>query len=96
MIDRLWAQWQLVSSQNALSFEGGSVPARETYASYQTYPNGGPPFLDVGLTHLDTFYRDSPLVTQPGSVLPSDGLWTNVTVFDLMNTKSKVLCYTYE
>ena len=48
MIDRLWAQWQLAAPQNALSFVGGSVPARETYAIYQTFPNGGPPFLHVG------------------------------------------------
>ena len=50
MIDRLWAQWQLMAPQNALSFTGGSVPARETYAIYQTFPNGGPPFLNVGET----------------------------------------------
>ena len=47
MIDRLWAQWQLVAPQNAVSFMGGSVPARETFAIYQTFPNGGPPFLNV-------------------------------------------------
>jgi len=78
MIDRLWAQWQLVAPQNALSFTGGSVPARETYAIYQTFPNGGPPFLNFE------------------SVLPSDGLWENVTAFDVMDTRNEILCYTYE
>ena len=50
MIDRLWAGWQLAAQQNALSFSGGSVQARETFAIYQAFPNGGPPFLDVSRT----------------------------------------------
>jgi len=37
MVDKLWAQWQLAAPQNALSFTGGSVRARETYAMYQTF-----------------------------------------------------------
>ena len=32
---------------NAASFMGGSVPARETFAIYRAFPNGGPPFLNV-------------------------------------------------
>ena len=50
MVDRLWAQWQLAAPENTFSFTGGSVRARETYATYQTFPNGGPPFLNVGKT----------------------------------------------
>ena len=56
MIDRLWAQWQLLAPQNALSFTGGSVPARETFAIYTTFPNGGPPFLHVGGIRLCVSY----------------------------------------
>jgi tyrosinase len=95
MIDRLWAQWQLLAPQNALSFTGGSIPARETYAIYQTFPNGGPPFLHVSRA-LPGASHHSPLAIQFESVLPSDGLWENVTVFDMMDTRNELLCYTYE
>jgi tyrosinase len=57
MIDRLWSGWQLVAPQNALSFTGGSVQARETFAIYRTFPNGGPPFLHVSQTHRNDSYR---------------------------------------
>jgi len=57
MIDRLWAGWQLAAQQNALSFTGGSVQARQTFAIYQTFPNGGPPFLNVSPPYLKSSQR---------------------------------------
>ena len=47
-------------------------------------------------SYSDVPYRYLPSVLQFESVLPSDGMWENVTVFDVMDTRNEVLCYTYE
>jgi len=96
MVDRLWAQWQLATPRNALSFAGGSVQARDTYANYQKFPTGAPPFLHVSPGCSGTFYHYLSLVMQFESVLPGDGLWADVRVFSVLDTRNKALCYTYE
>jgi tyrosinase len=47
MIDKLWYDWQGRDPDNANSFFGGSVPSVASWAAYEQYPNGSPPFLDV-------------------------------------------------
>jgi len=68
MVDRLWAQWQLLAPQNALAFAGGSVQARDTFKNYQRYPNGGPPFLNVSPSRPSISYHYSLPTAAPNSV----------------------------
>lgn len=78
MIDKVWYDWQHRNPENAKSFFGGSVQALESLDSYNQYPNGGPPFLNLS------------------STMPADGLFSEVTIGDVMNTTSGILCYIYE
>ncbi len=62
MVDKVWFDWQHRHPMNANSFFGGSVQALQSLQTYQQYPNGGPPFLDVSTSlffvkniHLDLF-----------------------------------------
>ncbi|KAH8994114.1 Di-copper centre-containing protein [Lactarius hatsudake] len=47
MIDKLWYDWQHRSQTNAESFFGGSVEALQSVESYNKYPTGAPPFLNL-------------------------------------------------
>jgi tyrosinase len=47
MVDKVWYDWQHRNPENAKSYFGGSVQALDSVASYNQYPNGGPPFLNV-------------------------------------------------
>jgi hypothetical protein len=47
MVDKVWYDWQHRNPENAKSYFGGSVQALDSVASYDQYPNGGPPFLNV-------------------------------------------------
>ena len=47
MVDKVWYDWQHRNPENAKSYFGGSVEALENFTTYDQYPNGGPPFLDV-------------------------------------------------
>ncbi|KAH8976448.1 Di-copper centre-containing protein [Lactarius deliciosus] len=77
-IDKVWYDWQHRNPESAKSFFGGSVQALQSLDSYNQYPNGGPPFLNVS------------------SMMPADGLFSEVTIGDVMNTTSGILCYIYE
>jgi tyrosinase len=50
MIDKLWYDWQHRNPRNAKSFFGGSVEALESLESYEQYPNGAPPYLNLSST----------------------------------------------
>lgn len=50
MIDKVWFDWQHRHPMNANSFYGGSVQALQSLQTYQQYPNGGPPFLNVSIS----------------------------------------------
>ena len=47
MIDKLWYDWQHRNQRNAKSFFGGAVEALQSLESYDQYPNGAPPYLNV-------------------------------------------------
>jgi hypothetical protein len=47
MIDKLWHDWQHKHKSNFWSFHGGSVGSRRSASTYEEYPNGAPPFLNV-------------------------------------------------
>ena len=47
MVDKVWYDWQQRDPENAKSYFGGSVQALENLTTYDQYPNGGPPFLNV-------------------------------------------------
>ena len=47
MVDKVWYDWQHRNLENAKSYFGGSVQALENFTTYDQYPNGGPPFLNV-------------------------------------------------
>ncbi|KAH8994117.1 Di-copper centre-containing protein [Lactarius hatsudake] len=78
MVDKVWYDWQHRNPESAKSFFGGSVQALESLDSYNQYPNGAPPFLNLS------------------STMPADGLFSEVTIGDVMNTTSGILCYIYE
>ncbi|KAH9011802.1 Di-copper centre-containing protein [Lactarius pseudohatsudake] len=47
MIDKIWYDWQHRNQTNAESFFGGSVEALQSLESYNEYPTGAPPFLNL-------------------------------------------------
>jgi len=49
MVDKLWDDWQRVRPENFWSFHGGSIGAHSAPGIYAQFPNGGPPFLDLGV-----------------------------------------------
>ena len=57
MVDKVWYDWQHRNPENANSYFGGSVQAAQSIASYNQYPNGGPPYLSVSAFHFRS--RDS-------------------------------------
>ncbi|KAI9436424.1 Di-copper centre-containing protein [Lactarius indigo] len=78
MVDKVWYDWQHRNPENAKSFFGGSVQALQSLDTYNQFPNGGPPFLNLS------------------STMPADGLFSEVTIGDVMNTTDGILCYVYE
>ncbi|KAI9436651.1 hypothetical protein H4582DRAFT_1962308 [Lactarius indigo] len=52
MIDKLWYDWQHRNQTNAESFFGGSVQALQSVESYNKYPTGAPPFLNLSSVML--------------------------------------------
>ena len=47
MVDKIWYDWQNRDPKNAKSFFGGSIQYLDSVASYNQYPNGAPPLLNV-------------------------------------------------
>jgi tyrosinase len=47
MVDKVWYDWQNRDPINFNSFYGGSVEYIDSLATFNEYPNGGPPYLGV-------------------------------------------------
>ena len=100
MIDKVWYDWQNAHPENFWSFAGGSVSFLIQPDLSETFPTGGPPFLNVseGLT-----LPAPPLCCgrlkcdkQFNSPIATDGILQNATIFQVMDTKDERLCYVYE
>ncbi|KAK0204725.1 hypothetical protein DFS33DRAFT_1382625 [Desarmillaria ectypa] len=80
MIDKLYWEWQNKDPSNLYAFEGGSVQSISTWAEYVQYPNGAAPWLNLN------------------STIPGDGMWDaeNITIWDVIDIQSGILCYDYE
>ncbi|KAF8259519.1 Di-copper centre-containing protein [Lactarius quietus] len=78
MVDKVWYDWQHRNLVNAKSYFGGSIPSLQSIESYEQYPNGAPPLLNLS------------------STMPADGMFPEVTIGDVMDTTSGILCYVYE
>ena len=48
MIDKLWNDWQHMHAANFWSYTGGLTALVKNFIADETYPNGAPPFLNVG------------------------------------------------
>lgn len=52
MVDKIWSDWQNRYPENFWSFQGGSLQAISNVSEALEYPNGGPPWLNVGHLHI--------------------------------------------
>jgi len=78
---------------NKYSFGGGTVSVFGT-PDWGTYPTGEQPYANVsGLSTTDPASSDS--FAQLSTIIPGDGLWENITIWDMMDTQAGPLCYTY-
>ena len=50
MIDKLWDDWQRRRPENFWSYHGGLTGAHSAPGIYVQFPNGGPPFINVGVS----------------------------------------------
>jgi len=99
MIDKVWYDWQHRDKKNKNAFGGGSVSWQvDPSLSLSQYPTGGPPWLNVRGKPFSQFAIGMMTlnVQQKSSVIPSDGLWKDTTVKDVMGTVGRRLCYVYE
>jgi len=48
MVDKLWSDWQRRCPENFWSYHGGLTGAQAP-GIYVQFPNGGPPFINVGV-----------------------------------------------
>jgi len=48
MVDKLWSDWQHRHPENYWAFAGGITGAHSAPGIYDQFPNGGPPFLNLG------------------------------------------------
>ena len=97
MLDKVWYDWQNRDPNNKYAFKGGSVSWQVNQnQSFDEYPNGSPPWLDVRGDPPSLCEGPTLNVRQMKSVIPNDGLWYyNYTVDDIIDTTGGKLCYTY-
>ena len=93
MIDKIWYEWQLRDPSNKNAFGGGTISMQVDPTIATTYPTGAPPFLNV--SEIPSGCCGGADTLQLSSVIPSDGLWEDTTIQDVMDTVDGKLCYIY-
>ena len=96
MVDKVWYDWQRRDLSNKNAFGGGLISsAADPTVSSSEYPTGAPPWLDVCGFFIFHITENADIL-QVDSLIPSDGLWGDTTVGDVLDTVGGRLCYIYE
>ena len=88
MVDKVWSDWQKRSFENFYSY-GGLVAAPDPTQCPIPLSVSVPPVANTSVIII------FPRLSQFANEIPGDGLWGNVKVWDVIDTKGDILCYDY-
>ena len=94
MVDKIWYDWQHAHPANFWSFDGGAVAQVTNFVADPNFPNGAPPYVTVsGFVSRQFFLLTS---LQFATTIPTDGIMSNYSIYELIDTRNERLCYIYE